>query len=114
MDFFALHRQIRPLIIANVWDAMSARAAWQAGYSAIGTSSAAIAAMLGYSDGENMSFDELLFIVRRLKAVCPLPLTVDMETGYGRSTGQVIENLVSLATEGVVGVNLEDSVLRQS
>lgn len=60
MTFTELHHQDTPLLIANVWDAASAVAAQQAGYQALGTSSAAIAAMLGYEDGEAMSFDDAL------------------------------------------------------
>ncbi len=69
MNFNALHQQNQPLLLANAWDASSAQAAQQAGYQALGSSSAAIAAMLGYEDGEEMSFDELLYIVSRIKAV---------------------------------------------
>ena len=78
MNFNALHQQNQPLLLANVWDASSAQAAQQAGYQALGSSSAAIAAMLGYEDGEEMSFDELLYIVSRIKAVSELPLSVDL------------------------------------
>ncbi|WP_312228181.1 isocitrate lyase/phosphoenolpyruvate mutase family protein [Pseudescherichia sp.] len=109
MDFNALHHQNHPLLIANVWDASSALIAQQAGYHALGTSSAAIAAMLGYEDGEGMSFDELLFIVTRIKAVTSLPLSVDLESGYGDMTSRIIENIHLLARAGVVGINIEDS-----
>lgn len=88
MDFNALHHQNHPLIIANVWDASSALAAQQAGYHALGTSSAAIASLPGYEDGEGMHFDELLFIVTRIKAVTTLPLSVDLEAGYGDTTSR--------------------------
>jgi 2-methylisocitrate lyase-like PEP mutase family enzyme len=67
MDFNTLHHQPQPLLIANAWDASSALAAKQAGYQALGTSSAAIATMLGYEDGEGMSFDELFYIVSASK-----------------------------------------------
>jgi 2-methylisocitrate lyase-like PEP mutase family enzyme len=109
MNFTALHQQSAPLLLANVWDVASARAAQQAGYLAIGTSSAAIAAMLGYEDGEQMSFAELLLVVKRIRAVCPLPLSVDMEAGYGDTAQEIAANLQQLAKLGVVGVNLEDS-----
>ncbi|PUG95832.1 hypothetical protein DB361_28210 [Klebsiella pneumoniae] len=69
MDFNALHQQNQPLLLANVWDASSAQAAQQVGYQALGSSSAAIAAMLGYEDGEEMSFDELFYVVSRIKTV---------------------------------------------
>lgn len=109
MNFTELHHQSTPLLIANVWDASSAIAAQHAGYQATGTSSAAIAAMLGYEDGEAMSFDELLYIVTRIKSVSHLPLSVDVEAGFGRTASEITVNLKRLASLGVVGVNLEDS-----
>lgn len=109
MNFTDLHYQNPPLLIANVWDAGSAIAAQQLGYQACGTSSAAIAAMLGYDDGEGMPFDDLFFIVSRLCAVTSLPLSVDMEAGYSDTVEGVIKNIQRLAQLGVVGINLEDS-----
>lgn len=109
MDFTALHYQEKPLVIANVWDAPSAIAAQQAGFQVLGTSSAAIANMLGYADGEGMAFDELLYIVRRIRAVTSLPLSVDMEAGYADNPEDIVAHLCQLAALGVVGVNLEDS-----
>ncbi|MEN4699705.1 isocitrate lyase/phosphoenolpyruvate mutase family protein [Pantoea agglomerans] len=109
MNFAELHNQYEPLLIANVWDVVSAVAAQKAGYQALGTSSAAIAATLGYEDGQGMPFDELFFIVTRIRAVSSLPLSVDMEAGYGDSAEEIIVNLKRLAQIGVSGVNLEDS-----
>ncbi|MFJ5481611.1 isocitrate lyase/PEP mutase family protein [Pectobacterium actinidiae] len=109
MNFTELHNQNNPLLIANVWDAGSAIAAQEAGYQALGTSSAAIAAMLGYEDGEALSFDELLYIVTRIMSVTHLPLSVDVEAGFGRTASEITDNLKRLVQLGVVGVNLEDS-----
>jgi 2-methylisocitrate lyase-like PEP mutase family enzyme len=109
MNFAELHNQNEPLLIANVWDAVSAVAAQKAGYQALGTSSAAIAATLGYEDGQSMPFDELLYMVTRIRAVSNLPLSVDMEAGYGDSAEEITANLKRLAQTGVSGVNLEDS-----
>lgn len=109
MDFRGLHQQPQPLVIANVWDASSALAAQNAGYRALGTSSAAVASLLGYEDGEGMSFDELLYIVSRISAVTDLPLSVDMEAGYSDTPEGIIENLQRLEKIGVVGINIEDS-----
>lgn len=111
MTFAELHQQSSPLLLANVWDAASARAAEAAGYAALGTSSAAIADMLGYADGEGLSFAELLAVVTRIRAVSSLPLSVDMEAGYGETAESVVRNLLALAAQGVVGINLEDSVV---
>lgn len=96
MDFNALHQQNQPLLLANVWDASSAQAAQQAGYQALGSSSAAIAAMLGYEDGEEMSFDELFYVVSRIKTVSELPLSVDLEAGYSATTSHIIDNIRGL------------------
>lgn len=109
MNFAEYHNQPHALLIANVWDAASAIVAQKAGYQALGTSSAAIAATLGYEDGQAMSFDELLYIVGRIKSVSDLPLSVDMEAGFGSHAGEIATHLKCLAQLGVVGVNLEDS-----
>lgn len=109
MKFAELHNQNKPLLIANVWDAVSAITAHQSGYQALGTSSAAIAATLGYEDGEAMTFDELLYIVTRIKSVSHLPLSVDVEAGFGSTAGEITGHLKRLAQLGVVGINLEDS-----
>ncbi|AXE29724.1 isocitrate lyase/phosphoenolpyruvate mutase family protein [Chromobacterium phragmitis] len=112
MDFAQLHYQVEPLLLANVWDAASAHAAEAAGYAAIGTSSAAISDMLGYPDGEGMRFSELLDLTARLRTASRLPLTVDMEAGYGENAEAIVANLCRLAEMGVAGVNLEDSITR--
>lgn len=109
MNFAELHNHHEPILIANVWDAASAIAAQEAGYRALGTSSAAIASTLGYEDGQGMPFDELFYVVTRIQAVSNLPLSVDMEAGYGNSAEEIAANLRRLAQTGVSGVNLEDS-----
>ncbi len=107
--FKDLHRKKHPLVICNVWDASSALVAEQRGFEAIGTSSAAIAKMLGKEDGENVSFDELLSIVTTISNLSSLPLTVDIESGYGDSPEAIVSNISELAKIGVVGINIEDS-----
>ncbi|MBE1275543.1 isocitrate lyase/PEP mutase family protein [Enterovibrio baiacu] len=109
MTFLALHQQDTPLLIGNVWDASSAKIVSQLGFNAVGTSSAAIAYTLGYEDGENMPFDELLFMVERIARVVSVPLTVDLEAGYGDTAEDIVANILQLAALGVVGINLEDS-----
>lgn len=109
MNFTELHQQKSPLIIANVWDAGSAIAAQQAGFKALGTSSAAIAAMLGYEDGEAIPFDEMFYVITRIKSVCHVPLSVDLEAGFGSSVDEVATNLSRLVRLGISGINLEDS-----
>jgi 2-methylisocitrate lyase-like PEP mutase family enzyme len=110
-DFKMLHKQNVPLYIGNVWDVNSAIMFERKGYKAIGTSSAAIAASLGYKDGENMSFEALFHIVRDIKAKTSLPLTVDLEAGYSRDSNTISRNIIRLSNLGIVGVNLEDSIV---
>jgi 2-methylisocitrate lyase-like PEP mutase family enzyme len=110
-QFRQLHQQHEPLLLGNVWDAKSARIYEQLGYKAIGTSSAAAAEALGYTDGENMPFEEYLFMIKRIKASTTLPFTVDIEGGYGESAQEVVKNIKQLATLGVAGINIEDSIV---
>ncbi|MCW8877837.1 MAG: isocitrate lyase/phosphoenolpyruvate mutase family protein [Kangiellaceae bacterium] len=112
MQFKDLHNQNTPLLICNVWDAASARIAEKLGFQAIGTSSAAIATMLGYEDGEKMGFSELLNVVARITASTKLPLTVDIESGYSRDPIEIAENIKKLVALGVVGINIEDSTVQ--
>ncbi|WP_057830783.1 isocitrate lyase/PEP mutase family protein [Colwellia sp. TT2012] len=107
--FTSLHQQASPLLLCNVWDVASAKTAEKLGFSAIGTSSAAIASMLGYADGEHMAFDELLFIVKRITACCELPLSVDIEAGFSDNAQITAGYIKALAKVGVVGINIEDS-----
>lgn len=113
MNFRQLHQQSSPLLICNVWDVASAKVAEKNGYQAIGTSSAAIAQMLGYNDGEELLFEQLYFIVKRIIHCCSLPLTVDIEAGYGGNAKQVADNIIRLANLGVAGINIEDSLVNK-
>ncbi len=114
MDFKSLHHQEKPLLIANVWDVPSAKAAEKLNFRAIGTSSSAIAAVLGYADGEEMSFDELEYMVKRIAKNSSLPLSVDLEAGYSRDPFTIVSNIKRLVALGVVGINLEDSVVEKN
>jgi len=109
--FKQLHQQDNPLYLGNIWDINSALAHEQAGYKALGTSSAAIAESLGYKDGENMPFEALFDCVNAIVQKTSCPLTVDIEAGYSRDTQTIIKHIIQLTEIGAVGVNLEDSVV---
>ena len=109
MDFNDLHHQETPLLLGNVWDVPGAKIFEKLNYHAVGTSSAAIANMLGYSDGEQVPFSELQYIVSRIISSTSLPVSVDIENGYGRNASDVIENIKALHALGVAGINIEDS-----
>jgi 2-methylisocitrate lyase-like PEP mutase family enzyme len=108
--FSQLHHNPTPLLLGNIWDVHSAQLFEQAGYKAIGTSSQAVARSMGFEDGENLPFDLLLQIVKRVTKVVSIPFTVDIEGGYSRSAEDIIENIKALYDAGVVGINLEDTV----
>jgi 2-methylisocitrate lyase-like PEP mutase family enzyme len=107
--FKELHNQIKPLIIGNVWNVQSAKVCEKLNFQAIGTSSAAIAHSSGYEDGEQIPFSDLLFIVERIRKSVVLPLSVDIEFGYGNTRTEIANNIISLEKLGVVGINIEDS-----
>jgi 2-methylisocitrate lyase-like PEP mutase family enzyme len=107
--FYQLHQQQNPLIIANAWNVKSAQLIEQRGYKAIATSSGAISNSLGYEDGEKIPFNELLYIVQRMKASTNIPLSVDLEKGYTDNLNELIENIQKLVDIGVAGINLEDA-----
>lgn len=114
MEFKELHNQETPLLIGNIWDVPSAEIAEKLGFQALGTSSAAIAKILGYPDGEKINFTELAYFVRQIAQRTTLPLSVDIESGYSRNPEQIVEHVKVLADLGVVGVNIEDSLVGTS
>ncbi|WP_405100201.1 isocitrate lyase/phosphoenolpyruvate mutase family protein [Micromonospora sp. NBC_01412] len=102
----ALHKTGDPLVLPNAWDAGSARAVAAAGFPAVATSSAAVAESLGYADGEATPVDEMFAAVARIARAVPVPVTADLERGYGLSPAELVERMLAA---GVVGCNLEDS-----
>ncbi len=110
--FNDLHHQPKPLLIGNVWNAQSARVFEKQKIKAIATSSSAVAETLGYADGEQMSFEEYLFVIRLIRKSVDLPLSVDLEWGYGKDAAEITENIKQLSEAGVVGINIEDSIIQ--
>ena len=111
MEFKNLHNQDKPLLIGNVWDVPSTKTAERLNVQAIGTSSSAIASILGYNDGEEMEFSELEYFVKRIALNTNLPLSVDLESGYSRKPKEIVNHIKRLTKLGVVGINIEDSVV---
>ena len=85
--FRALHTGPRMLVLPNAWDAVSARLIEEGGFPAIATSSAGVAWALGYADGERISRGEMLAVVRRIAQAVRIPVTADVEAGYGATAG---------------------------
>jgi 2-methylisocitrate lyase-like PEP mutase family enzyme len=103
-----LHRGPRILILPNAWDVASARIVEELGYPAIATGSAGVAAVLGYPDGQRISRAEMLDMVARITRAVRVPVTADMESGYGATVQDVARMAKELITTGAVGLNFED------
>jgi 2-methylisocitrate lyase-like PEP mutase family enzyme len=102
-----LHHDAEPLVLPNAWDAATARAVVEAGFPVVATTSSGVSAALGYADGEGTPADEMFAAVRRIaRAVDGVPVTADIESGYGLSPEDIVEQLLSA---GAVGCNLEDT-----
>ena len=98
------------LILPNAWDAMSARLVEAAGATAIATTSAGVSWALGYPDGQGLTRDAMLEAVRRIVAAVRVPVTADVESGYGAGTpDDVAATARGVIAAGGVGINLEDS-----
>ena len=108
--FLQLHYGASPFFLGNIWDVNSAEIFASSGYGAIGTSSHAFAVANGYKDGENISFEQLLQLVKRVTQAVSIPFTVDMEAGYSRNVTGITAHIEQLYDAGVVGINLEDRV----
>ncbi len=108
-DFLELHHAPSIFILPNAWDVASAKIFELEGFKSIGTTSAGIAAMLGYADGQNMSLVENMDVVRRIVKNTFLPVSADIEAGYAVSTEGVVEAARAVLDAGAVGLNLEDS-----
>jgi 2-methylisocitrate lyase-like PEP mutase family enzyme len=105
--FRALHHGGTPLVLPNAWDPVSARIVAEAGFPAVATSSGAVARVLGYDDGQLTPAEEMLTAVARMVRAVDVPVTADMEAGYGLPAKEFAERLLET---GAVGCNLEDSV----
>ena len=105
----ALHHGDRPLVLANVWDAASARLFEAAGFPALATTSAGVAYAHGYPDGERLGRRLMLEAVRRIAAAVQAPVSADLEAGYGAGPGAVTRTVEALVGAGAVGLNLEDA-----
>jgi 2-methylisocitrate lyase-like PEP mutase family enzyme len=97
-----------PLVLPNAWDCASAVLFEAAGFDAVGTSSAGIAATYGVPDGEVLSRDEMLAVVDRIAHSVALPVSADIEAGYGDGPEAVAETVRRTVAAGAVGINLED------
>ncbi len=112
--FNALHLKGRPVVLFNVWDAGTAMAVARAGARALATGSWSVAEAHGFRDGETLPRELALANLRRIAGAVDLPVTVDLESGYGGSPDAVAETVTRAIEAGAIGFNLEDQIIGQT
>ncbi len=108
-QFRKLHHGPRMLVLANAWDVVTARILEECGHPAIATSSAAVAFSRGYPDGQRISRDEMLDVVGRISRAVRVPVTADLEAGYGNTPKDIADTTKAAIEAGAIGMNLEDA-----
>ncbi len=107
--FHSLHRKGDPLVLFNAWDVATANAIAKAS-PAIATSSGAVAAALGYADGEQVPFEVVTGLVSRITAAVQIPVSIDLEAGYGDTPEAAADSVSKILEAGAVGINIEDGL----
>jgi 2-methylisocitrate lyase-like PEP mutase family enzyme len=102
-----LHRPGNPVVLPTVWDAWSAKLAVDAGFAALTVGSHPVADSIGRPDNEGMTFDDLLTRVVQITDAVDVPVSVDIESGYGEAPARLVDGLLGA---GAVGLNIEDTV----
>jgi len=108
LAFRKMHEGPGILVLPNAWDCVSARLFERAGFPALATTSGGIAALFGYPDGQKISAQEMLGMVGRMAATVSVPVTADLEAGYGDAVPEVVDVMRRAVTLGLAGANLED------
>lgn len=108
----ALHYGVRPLVLVNAWDVASAKVLDGLGFPAIATASAGVSASLGFEDDESIGRDAMLSAVARIAAAVEVPLTADLQAGYGPGVGDAEATASGAIAAGAAGMNFEDTVPR--
>lgn len=104
----ALHQTGHPLILVNAWDAVSARIIEELGFPAIASTSAGVAWVEGYADGQRISRDHMLARVERIVRAVSAPVTADLEGGYGSTVQSAMQTASGAIRAGAAGLNFED------
>jgi 2-methylisocitrate lyase-like PEP mutase family enzyme len=108
--FRAMHQCSPILVLPNAWDGASARIFEDAGFRAIATTSAGVSYTAGYADGQMIPRDDMVTIVKWIAHSVNVPVTADMESGFGSGANDVAETVRMVIETGAVGMNLEDTV----
>ena len=107
-QFYSLHHSGRLLILPNIWDCLGANLLESLHYPAIATASASVAFTNGYDDGQRISFDSVLVLLKKIVRSVNIPVSADIESGFAENDQQLEENVRQLLASGIVGINIED------
>jgi len=108
--FLKFHQDKEILVLLNSWDAGSSKLIEACGYKAIATTSMGIAASLGYPDCEVIQLSEMIDAITGIVKGVQVPVTVDIEAGYGNNINEIIDSVKKIIATGIVGINIEDSI----
>lgn len=108
--FLKFHQDKEILVLLNSWDTGSSKLIEACGYKAIATTSMGIAASLGYPDCQIIQLSEMIEAIKRIVNEVQVPVTVDIEAGYGNNLNEIIDSVKKIIETGVAGINIEDSI----
>jgi len=108
--FLKFHHDKEILVLLNSWDIGSSKLIEACGYKAIATTSMGIAASLGYPDSQVIQLSEMIGVITGIVKTVQVPVTVDIEAGYGNDQNEIIDSVKKIIATGIVGINIEDSI----
>ena len=108
--FLKFHQDKEILVLLNSWDIGSSKLIEACGYKAIATTSMGIAASLGYPDCQVIKLSEMIVAISGIVNAVQVPVTVDIEAGYGKNLNKIIDSVKKIIATGIVGINIEDSI----
>jgi PEP phosphonomutase and related enzymes len=107
--FLKYHQDKEILVLLNSWDIGSSKLIEACGYKAIATTSMGIAAALGYADCQIITLSEMTSVISGIVSAVQVPVTVDIEAGYGKNLNEILQSVKKIIETGIVGINIEDS-----
>lgn len=108
--FLKYHHDKEILVLLNSWDAGSSKLIEASGFKAVATTSMGIAASLGHPDCEVVQLSEMIEVMTRIVQAVQVPVTADIEAGYGNNVNEIVESVKKIIATGIVGINIEDSI----
>ena len=108
--FLKYHKDKEILVLLNSWDIGSSKLIEACGYKAIATTSMGVSASLGYPDCQVIQLSEMIEVISGIVNGVQVPVTVDIEAGYGNNLDEIIDSVKKIIATGIVGINIEDSI----